>query len=167
MPFLANAHNLASLHQNLNIPTSNVLWWRGHAHTINVAMFTLGPHFNAHSKINSGPVLIPLNKLENFKACGWFSFFRGYYSQRMVSPVLLSPLPKGKRPLWSRIYCLLPVASGVPSRVQGWAKNLATFSDTCSVRADWLCIGSPRLVGGRKAGNSNKQEFFLHHAVYL
>ena len=39
-------------------------------------------------------------------------------------------------------------------------KNLAKFSDTCSVRADGLCIGSPRLVGGRKAGNSNMQEFF-------
>ena len=40
-------------------------------------------------------------------------------------------------------------------------KNLAKFSDTCSVRAGGLCIGSPRLVGGRKAGNSNMQEFFL------
>ena len=39
-------------------------------------------------------------------------------------------------------------------------KNIAKFSDTCSVRADGLCIGSPRLVGGRKAGNSNMQEFF-------
>ena len=36
------------------------------------------------------------------------------------------------------------------------------FSDTCSVRADRLCIGSPRLVGRRKAGISNMQEFFLH-----
>ena len=36
----------------------------------------------------------------------------------------------------------------------------AKFSDTCSVRADGLCIGSPRLVGGRKLGNSNMQEFF-------
>ena len=35
-------------------------------------------------------------------------------------------------------------------RVEG--KNLAKFRDTCSVRADGLCIGSPRLVGGRKAG---------------
>ena len=43
-------------------------------------------------------------------------------------------------------------------------KNLAKFSDTCSVRADGLCTGSPRLVGGRKAGNSNMQGF-LHHAV--
>ena len=34
-------------------------------------------------------------------------------------------------------------------------KNLAKYSDTCSVTADRLCIGSPRLVGGRKAGNSN------------
>ena len=50
--------------------------------------------------------------------------------------------------------------------VQGRAKNLAKFSDTCSVRADGLCIGSPRLMGGRKAGNSNMQEFFLHHAVH-
>ena len=40
-------------------------------------------------------------------------------------------------------------------------KNLAKFSDTCSVRADGLCIGSPRLVGGRKAENSNRQEFLL------
>ena len=39
-------------------------------------------------------------------------------------------------------------------------KNPAKFSDTCSVRADRLCIGSPRLVGGRKAVNSNMQEFF-------
>ena len=39
-------------------------------------------------------------------------------------------------------------------------KTLAKFSDTCSVMADGLCIGSPRLVGGRKAGNSNMQEFF-------
>ena len=47
------------------------------------------------------------------------------------------------------------------NKVQGLAKkNLAKFSDTCSVRADGLCIGSPRLVGGRKAGNSNMQEFF-------
>ena len=45
--------------------------------------------------------------------------------------------------------------------VQGRAKkNLAKFSATYSVRADGLCIGSPRLVGGRKAGNSNMQEFF-------
>ena len=26
--------------------------------------------------------------------------------------------------------------------------------------ADGLCIGSPGLVGGRKAGNSNMQDFF-------
>ena len=44
-------------------------------------------------------------------------------------------------------------------------KNLANFSDTCFVSADGLCIGSPRLVGGRKAGNSNMREFFRHHAV--
>ena len=34
-------------------------------------------------------------------------------------------------------------------------KNLAKVSDTWSVRADELCIGSSRLVGGKKAGNSN------------
>ena len=46
-------------------------------------------------------------------------------------------------------------------QVQGRAKkNLAKFSDTCFVRADGLCIGSLRLVGGRKAGNSSMQEFF-------
>ena len=39
-------------------------------------------------------------------------------------------------------------------------KNLAKFSDTCSVRADGLCIGSPRSVVGWKAGNSNMQDFF-------
>ena len=39
-------------------------------------------------------------------------------------------------------------------------KNLAKFSDTCSVSADEMCIGSPRLVGGRKEGNSNMQGFF-------
>ena len=44
-------------------------------------------------------------------------------------------------------------------------KNLAKFGDTCFVRADWLCMGCPRLVGGRRAGNSNMKEFFLHHAV--
>ena len=38
-------------------------------------------------------------------------------------------------------------------------KNLAKFSDRGSVRADGLCIGSPRLVGGRKAGNLNMQVF--------
>ena len=39
-------------------------------------------------------------------------------------------------------------------------KNQAKFSDTCSVRADGLCIGCPRLVGWRLAGNSNMLEFF-------
>ena len=46
------------------------------------------------------------------------------------------------------------------SEIQGRAKNLAKFSDTCSVRADGLCIGSTRLVGRRKAGNSNMLDFF-------
>ena len=36
--------------------------------------------------------------------------------------------------------------------------NIAKFSYTFSIRADWLCIGSPRLVGWKKAGNSNMQE---------
>ena len=36
-------------------------------------------------------------------------------------------------------------------------KKLAKFSDTCSVK---LYIGCPRLVGGRKAGNSNVHELF-------
>ena len=48
---------------------------------------------------------------------------------------------------------------GIDHRVE--PKNLAKSSDMCSVRADGLCIGGPRLVGGRKAGNSNKQDFFL------
>ena len=39
-------------------------------------------------------------------------------------------------------------------------KNPAKFSDTCSVRADGLCIGCPKLVGSKKAANSNMQEFF-------
>ena len=37
-------------------------------------------------------------------------------------------------------------------------KNLAKFSDTCPSG-----IGSPRLVGGREAGNSNMQEFSENH----
>ena len=38
------------------------------------------------------------------------------------------------------------------AHLQGRAKNnLAKFSDTCSVRADWLCIGCFKLVGRRKA----------------
>ena len=44
-------------------------------------------------------------------------------------------------------------------------KNLAMFNDTCSVGADGLCIGSPRLVGGRKVGNSNMAKKNFHHAV--
>ena len=46
------------------------------------------------------------------------------------------------------------------------AKNLAKFSDTRSVRADALYIGIPKLVGGRKAGNSNMQKKIWHHAVH-
>ena len=47
-------------------------------------------------------------------------------------------------------------------------KNLAKLSNTCSVWADGLFIGSPKLVGGRKVGNSNMQEFFcttLYHRL--
>ena len=39
-------------------------------------------------------------------------------------------------------------------------KNQVKFSDTCSVMADGLCTGCPRLVGRRKAANSNRLEFF-------
>ena len=46
-------------------------------------------------------------------------------------------------------------------------KKLAKFSDTCSVRADGLCIGSPRLVGGRKAGNSNMQDLFCTTLYFI
>ena len=49
--------------------------------------------------------------------------------------------------------------------LQGRAKNLAKFSDTCSVRADGLCIVSPRLVGGRKAEKFKHARMFLRHAV--
>ena len=52
------------------------------------------------------------------------------------------------------------ISSRVLWHVQGRAKNLVKFSDACSIRAYGLCIGGPRLLGGRKAGNSNKQEFF-------
>ena len=44
-------------------------------------------------------------------------------------------------------------------------KNLSKFSDTYSVRADGLCIGIPKLVGGWKAGNSNVQDFFCAHCT--
>ena len=54
-------------------------------------------------------------------------------------------------------------AVSAPYRVK--QKNLAKFSDTCSVMAVGLRIGSPRLVGRRKAGNSNRQELFLRHPV--
>ena len=51
--------------------------------------------------------------------------------------------------------------------LQGLGKNLTMFSDTCSFGADGLCIGSPWIVGGKNAGNSNMQEFLLHYAVQL
>ena len=44
-------------------------------------------------------------------------------------------------------------------------KNLAKFSDTCSVRADGLCVGSPRLVNGREGGKFKHARIFWHHAV--
>merc|ERR1712117_876655 len=50
------------------------------------------------------------------------------------------------------------VTSSFAYRVE--QKVPAKFSDTCSVRADGLCIGCPKLVGSSKAGNSNMQELF-------
>ena len=38
-------------------------------------------------------------------------------------------------------------------------KILAKFSDSCSVRADGLCIGSPRLVGGGWGGRREFQTY--------
>ena len=58
------------------------------------------------------------------------------------------------------------IICGLVAKYRVEQKNLAKFSDTCSIRADGLCIGSPRLVGRRKAGNSNVQDFFLHLAVF-
>ena len=45
-------------------------------------------------------------------------------------------------------------------------KNPAKFGDTCSVRADGLCIGSPRLVGRERAGTFKHAGIFLHDPVY-
>ena len=39
-------------------------------------------------------------------------------------------------------------------------KNPAKFGDTCSVRADGLCIGCLGQWAERGRGNSNMQEFF-------
>ena len=39
-------------------------------------------------------------------------------------------------------------------------KTLAKFGEGSSVMADGLCIGYPRLVGRRKAENSNMQQLF-------
>ena len=39
-------------------------------------------------------------------------------------------------------------------------KNLAKFSDTCSVRAEGLCIGCIGQWAERGRENSNMQEFF-------
>ena len=36
----------------------------------------------------------------------------------------------------------------------------AKFGEGSAIRADWLCIGCPKLVDGRKAGNSNRGLFF-------
>ena len=61
----------------------------------------------------------------------------------------------------------LEASVGLCEAITGSSKNnLAKFSDTCSIRANGLCFCSPRLVGGRKAENSNMQSF-LHHAVVL
>ena len=58
------------------------------------------------------------------------------------------------------------IAENIP--IQGRAKKVpAKFSDTGSVRADGLCNASPSLVGGRKMGNSNMQEFFSTTLYYF
>ena len=44
-------------------------------------------------------------------------------------------------------------------------KNLAKFSDTCSVRADGLCIGCLGHWAERGREDSNVHEFFLHDSV--
>ena len=45
--------------------------------------------------------------------------------------------------------------------VQGYDKIfLSKFGEESSVRAYWLSIDCPGLMGGRKAGKSNMQEFF-------
>ena len=49
---------------------------------------------------------------------------------------------------------------GVSYKYGSSKNNQAKFSDTCSVRADGLCIGCFRLVGRRKTGNSSMLEFF-------
>ena len=43
-----------------------------------------------------------------------------------------------------------------------FCENLAKFGEGHSIMALRLCIGCPRLVGGRKAGNSNMQKFFCN-----
>ena len=48
----------------------------------------------------------------------------------------------------------------------GLSKKIpAKFSDTCSVRADGLCIGCPKLVGSRKVGKLKHAGIILLHAV--
>ena len=54
--------------------------------------------------------------------------------------------------------------------IQGWAEKVvcigfsqrrrAKFGEGSSIRADWLCIGCPKLVGRRKAGYSTRGHFF-------
>ena len=54
------------------------------------------------------------------------------------------------------------------SLTTGWSKkNLAKFSDTRSVRADWLSIGCLSQWAERGREDSNMQEFFLHDPVFL
>ena len=45
-------------------------------------------------------------------------------------------------------------------------KNLAKFSDTFSVRADGLCIGSPRLVGGGEGGKFKQARVYFCTTLY-
>ena len=54
--------------------------------------------------------------------------------------------------------CIIWVISG---RITGSSKKIpAKFSDTCSVRADGLCIGCLGQWAERWQDNSNMQEFF-------
>ena len=55
---------------------------------------------------------------------------------------------------------VMPSPRQQPAQATGWSKRgLAKLSGTCSFRADGLCIVGASIVGGRKAGNSNMQEF--------
>ena len=45
--------------------------------------------------------------------------------------------------------------------LQGRAKRKgAKFGEESFVKANWLCIGCPKLVGSKMEGNSNRGHFF-------